>query len=139
MASVLNDDNVIAEINVTPLVDITLVLLIIMMVTAKIIAAPAVPLELPRASKTEEVQVVMSITLPAHGAPLVNGVAVVDDAAILAKAREAVARDADVRAVISADGSVPHRRVIRVLDILKVAGIAKLAFGATPEVAASDE
>ena len=53
-----NQGGIINGINVTPLVDITLVLLIIMMVTAKIISSPAVPLELPKAAKTQEVQMV---------------------------------------------------------------------------------
>jgi biopolymer transport protein ExbD len=127
------DNHVIAEINVTPLVDITLVLLVIMMVTAKIISAPAVPLELPKASKTEEVQVVFSIILAADGATLVDGARAPDDATIVAKARAAVANDSAVRAVINADGGIPHRRVLHVLDLLKTAGIARLAFGATPE------
>ena len=51
-------------INVTPLVDITLVLLIIFIVTAKIIVTPAVPLDLPRAAHSEEVQVVFSVIVP---------------------------------------------------------------------------
>jgi biopolymer transport protein ExbD len=133
MATGLDDNGTIAGINVTPLVDITLVLLIILMVTAKVISEPAVPMELPRATKTEEVQVVFSIILAADGATLVDGVSAPDDDAILAKARAAVAQDSDLRAVINADGGVPHRRVIHVLDLLKVAGIARLAFGANPE------
>jgi len=125
-----NSPDVISGINVTPLVDITLVLLIILMVTAKIISAPAVPMELPRATKTEEVQVVFSVILAADGATLVDGAPVADDQAIRAKAQEAFDKNNEVRAVIQADGSVPHRRVIRVLDLLKTGGITRLAFGA---------
>ena len=63
----------IVGINVTPLVDIVLVLLIIFIVTAKIMVAPAVPLDLPKASHSEELQVVFSVVLPARGGILVNG------------------------------------------------------------------
>lgn len=127
-----NGGGVISGINVTPLVDITLVLLIIFMVAARIITVPAVPVDLPRAARTEEVQVVFSVIVPASGPTLADGRAVGDDAELLARAREALERDRDVRAVISADGSVPHRRVLGTLDVLRRAGIARVAFGALP-------
>ncbi|MBL8955933.1 MAG: biopolymer transporter ExbD [Myxococcaceae bacterium] len=133
-----NDKNgaLIEGINVTPLVDITLVLLIIFIVTAKIVVTPTVPLDLPRASHTEQTQVIFSVLLPKGGATLVNGEAVTDDAALSRLAREALANDADLRAVISADGDVPHRRVIQVLDLLKRGGIEHIAFGALSDEAA---
>ena len=127
-----NDTGIISGINVTPLVDITLVLLIIFIVTAKIIVTPAVPLDLPQATKTEEVQVVLSVIVPEHGPTLVNGEAMVDEGGLRRRAAEALARDADLRAVVQADGSVPHRRVIAVLDALKNAGVTRIAFGAQP-------
>jgi biopolymer transport protein TolR len=123
----------IVGINVTPLVDIVLVLLIIFIVTAKILVTPAVPLDLPKASKSEELQVIFSIVLPARGGMLVNGSPVPDDGAMIARAQESLARDPDLRAVINADGAVPHRDVIHALDLLKRAGIARVAFGALPE------
>jgi biopolymer transport protein ExbD len=132
-ASSSDTGGIIAGINVTPLVDVTLVLLIIFMVTAKIIAAPAVPLDLPTSAQTEELQVVFSVILPQSGPRLVDGTPVPTDAALLARARDAVGRDHDVRAVINADGAVPHRRVIHTLGVLKQAGIVRVAFGALPE------
>lgn len=127
-----NDSGIIAGINVTPLVDITLVLLIIFIVTAKIIVTPAVPLDLPQAAKTEEVQVVFSVIVPERGATTVNGQAVPNDAALSGLAREALARDGELRAVIQADGAVTHRRLMAVLDALKVAGVSRIAFAALP-------
>lgn len=59
MAGHGNGDGMITGINVTPLVDITLVLLIIFIVTAKILVTPAVPLDLPQAARSEEVQLVL--------------------------------------------------------------------------------
>ena len=75
LASAGNNDNggIIAGINVTPLVDVMLVLLVIFVVTAKIIVTPAVPLDLPHATHGEEVQVVLSVILPVRGPTLVNG------------------------------------------------------------------
>ena len=132
MASPTQSNGIISGINVTPLVDIMLVLLIVFMVTTTIVATPAVPLDLPRASQTEEVQVIFSVVLPTTGPTLVNGQPAMNDEALARQAKEAFRRDAHVRAVINADGAVPHRRVIRALDLIKSAGIARVAFGALP-------
>jgi biopolymer transport protein ExbD len=134
MASNSNQsDGIIGGINVTPLVDITLVLLIIFIVTAKIVVTPAVPLDLPHASQSEELQVIFSVILPAEGPTLVNGEPVDADSGLVEKARLALGADGEVRAVINADGAVPHRRVIHTLDLLKTAGIVHVAFGALPD------
>ena len=125
-------NGIISGINVTPLVDVMLVLLVIFIVTAKIIVTPAVPLDLPHAAHGEEVQVILSVILPVRGPMLVNGAALPNDDALADKARVALAGDPELRAVIQADGEVPHRRVIHVLDLLKGAGLTRVAFGALP-------
>jgi len=125
-------NGIISGINVTPLVDVMLVLLVIFIVTAKIIVTPAVPLDLPHAAHGEEVQVVLSVIVPVRGPMLVNGAALPNDEALEDKARAALAGDGELRAVIQADGEVPHRRVIHVLDLLKGAGLTRVAFGALP-------
>jgi len=123
---------IISGINVTPLVDVTLVLLIIMMVTAKIIASPAVPVDLPKAAKTEDTQVVFSVILPLNGATLINGKATADDAAFIKLARETLSANKELRAVINADAKVSYERALKTLDLLKQAGLSRISFGATP-------
>jgi biopolymer transport protein ExbD len=123
---------IISGINVTPLVDVMLVLLVIFIVTAKISVTPAVPLDLPRAAHGEEVQVVLSIALPLHGPILVNGAPLAGDNDLEAKARAALAAHPELRAVIQADGDVAHRRVIHALDQLRGAGVMRVAFGVLP-------
>jgi biopolymer transport protein ExbD len=126
-------DDAITGINVTPLVDITLVLLIIFMVTTKIVMNSSVPLDLPKASTgTSDVQVVFSIVMAADGRALVDGKPIANDDAILPLARDAATQHADLRAVIKADAAVTHGRVIHVLDLLKQAHVNKIAFGVTP-------
>ncbi|MCU0681648.1 MAG: biopolymer transporter ExbD [Polyangiaceae bacterium] len=127
-----NDDEIIAGINVTPLVDITLVLLVVMMITAKAIVSQALPMDLPKAASGSEQQDVFSVSLGATGETAVNQQRVPSEDAILAMAREAHAKNAEVRAVIKADAQVPHGRVVRVMDLLKQAGISKVAFGVSP-------
>ena len=127
-----NGDEGIVGINVTPLVDITLVLLIIFMVVAKMVVSQSVPLDLPKAASGTDVQVVFAVELYASGDIMVDQKKLASDDALLPLAREGHAKTPDLRAVIKADGTVQHQRVIHVLDLLKQAGIAKIAFGVTP-------
>ena len=113
-----DEDGLISGINVTPLVDVTLVLLIVFMVTAKIIVSQGMPMDLPKAASGEEVQNVFSVELTVDGKTRVDSLAVANDDAI--------------RAVIRADKKVEHGRVIRVLDLLKQEGVSKIAFAVTP-------
>jgi biopolymer transport protein ExbD len=128
-----NDDDAITNINITPMVDVTLVLLIIFMVTAKIMVSQAVPLDLPKAASGTEVQTIFSIEMyPKDDEIVVDSKRIANDNALLPLAREGHARNSDLRAVIKADSTVRHGRVMHVLDLLKQAGIAKIAFGVTP-------
>jgi biopolymer transport protein ExbD len=127
-----DSDEAITGINVTPLVDVTLVLLIIFMVTAKLIVSQSVPLDLPKAASGTEVQVVFSVVLAADGTTQIDGKTVANDDAILPAARDAHNKNNELRAVIKADSAVPHGRVIHVLDILKQAQVSKIAFGVSP-------
>jgi biopolymer transport protein ExbD len=75
------------------------------------------------------------VTVPESGPVLVNNVVAADDAALGGMAAAALAKDDDLRAIINADGAAHHRRVIHVLDVLKRAGVKRVAFGALPDEA----
>lgn len=119
---------IIEGINVTPLVDIVLVLLIIFIVTAKFVVSPAVPLDLPRASQSEDMQTIFAVSLTPDGSLLIDGQPATD-AELGQRAKAALDRDEGLRAVIQADGDVRHRRVMAVLDALKSVGVERVAFG----------
>src|SRR5688500_14854623 len=108
-----DDDDIISGINVTPLVDVTLVLLIVFMVTAKIIVSQGMPMDLPKAASGEEVQNVFSVELSMDGKTRVDSEGVANDDAIMDLAKQARGKNKDVRAVIRADKKVEHGRVIR--------------------------
>src|SRR6187402_234889 len=127
-----DDDGLISGINVTPLVDVTLVLLIVFMVTAKIIVSQGMPMDLPKSASGEEIQNVFSVELSMDGKTRIDSLAVANDDAIPELARQARAKNKDVRAVIRADKKVEHGRVIRVLDLLKQSGVARIAFAVAP-------
>jgi biopolymer transport protein ExbD len=125
-------DEGITGINVTPLVDITLVLLIIFMVTTKMIVSQSLPLDLPKAASGSEVQTVFSVELYTNGDIIVDKNKLSGDEAVLVLAKDAHAKNSELRAVIKADAEVKHGRVIHVIDLLKQAGVSKIAFGITP-------
>lgn len=119
----------ITNINVTPLVDITLVLLIIFMVTAQLIVShQALGLELPQAATGSEVQPIFSLVLPRNGVIELDGEHLTLDDVVLAKARAALAHDAHLRAVIQADTEVSHGHVMHTLDLLRQAGVSRIGF-----------
>jgi biopolymer transport protein ExbD len=131
-SSATRDDDVVSDINVTPLVDITLVLLIVFIVTAKIIVGQTLPMDLPKAASGSEQQVVFAVELGKGGDVAVNGKKLDSDDGVQALARDALAKNPDVRAVINADESVAHGKVVRVMDATKQAGITRIAFGVSP-------
>lgn len=122
----------ITGINVTPLVDITLVLLIIFMVTAKLVVSRAMPMDLPKSATGGEVQQIFALSLRADGTTYVDGELVPKDADLLRRAQGALAKSPELRAVVEADGIVPHSRVIHALDVLRQAGLVRVAFGVQP-------
>lgn len=130
MASAAQDDEggLVQGINVTPLVDVCLVLLVIMMVTAKAIVSQQIPLDLPKAAMSTEAQVVFKVEITPDGSVSVDGstLEVVED--LLTRARAAHDANPQVRVSIRADSSVSHGKVMRVVDLLKQAGVSKIAF-----------
>jgi biopolymer transport protein TolR len=122
-----SEDEVITGINVTPLVDITLVLLIIFMVTATYIVRRAIQVNLPKAANGGEVVgKTFMVIVKADGTVVLDG-APVSDAQLLERVRTEKAKDPEMRAVIAADGDSRHREVIHVIDVLKGEGITKFA------------
>jgi biopolymer transport protein ExbD len=122
-----NDDEAINGINVTPLVDITLVLLIIFMVTASYIVKETIEIELPRAAHGgETLQKTFAVLVSKEGKTYLNGVPM-DDAGLIAAVKDAQAHGEDVQAIVGADKNATHGMVTHLLDVLKGAGVLKFA------------
>ncbi|HVY36872.1 MAG TPA: biopolymer transporter ExbD [Polyangia bacterium] len=139
MASVSDNDGdgeeggMISGINVTPLVDITLVLLIIFMVTATYIVRQAIHIDLPRAANAgESTGTTLAIILTKDGDIYVDGKKR-DETGLRDDARAALAKDKDARAIISADKNALHGSVVRVLDLIKGEGVSKFAINIEKE------
>jgi len=121
------EDDSIKGINVTPLVDVVLVLLIVFMVTATFIVQESIEVDLPRAaSGGESIATTLNLVLDRDGKLFLDGAeSTLDDARLAVQA--ALAEDQDARAVISADKRVSHGQVVELIDLVKTQGLSKFA------------
>ncbi|MCX5797731.1 MAG: biopolymer transporter ExbD [Elusimicrobia bacterium] len=121
-----NDDGPITAINVTPLVDIILVVLIIFMATAPLIHNRAMKVDLPKAAQheraaTEALQVVYN----AQREISLSGKRVTE-AQLGVELRSLVARSADLRVSLRADRNLPYGEIVQLLDVVRGAGVHKI-------------
>ena len=120
-------DDLQSEINVVPLVDIILVVLIIFMVTAPMIMKPSINVNLPKAATGEATTPSkLNIAISSDGKIILDGKEA-DEQAVQQAAQAEVSKNPDIQAIISADRDVPHGRVVSLLDIVKGAGVKKFA------------
>ncbi len=122
-----DDDQPISEINVTPFVDIILVVLIIFMVTTPIIMNPSVQINLPKAASGDEtVPSHLNISIDKSGSIFLNGKpSTIEDLGNETKSQ--VGQNPEIQAIVSADSDVSHGRVIEVIDSVKSSGVTKFA------------
>lgn len=130
-ASSGDDDEIIASINVTPLVDIVLVLLIVLMVTSSYLVNKSISVELPKAATGETVTPTLSISLDVAGKLYLDGVGIEPDA-LRQRIAAAYRSDPEVKAIISADGRVTHAQVVAVIDTLRQEKVTKFAINTSP-------
>jgi biopolymer transport protein ExbD len=132
-----NDEGVFADINITPLTDIFLVLLIIFMVTSSVIvnqgagaAKAGLKVNLPKGSAADVMPAStdLSVAVLSDGRVVLSGNVVTTDE--LKKTLDgARAKNPNTLVVIQADEGVPHGRVVEVMELAKGAGLAQLAIG----------
>jgi biopolymer transport protein ExbD len=117
----------IIGINMTPMVDIMLVLLIIMMVSATYIVSQSLKVELPKtASSDETVSKTYVVTITKAGEYFFNDKPT-SKAALPKQLRAAKGESKDLSLVITADQGALHGQVVGVIDLAKVEGITKFA------------
>lgn len=122
-----DDDYEITGINVTPLVDIMMVLLIIFLVTATYIVKEAIKIELPRAATSSETAgQTLKFLIDKSGQVFLDG-APASDQVIARRIESAPQKRDDLQALIAADRDARHGAVVHVLDLLKSLGVSKFA------------
>lgn len=121
-----------AEINVTPMVDVMLVLVVILLVTAPLLAS-ALRLDLPRAEGARPAAPAASLAVSLDAqAQLYLDEQPVDAAVLRARLAEAAARDPQTEVQLRADGAVPYARVVELIGLAQTAGLSRIAFAAQP-------
>ncbi len=116
-----------AEINITPFVDVMLVLLIIFMVAAPLMTV-GVPVELPETAATPlsaEREEPLSVTLTADGRLLIQTTEIAPEE-LIGKLRAIAAEREGSRIFLRADGAVPYERVMQVMGALNAGGFRNI-------------
>lgn len=117
----------IVAINITPMVDVVLVLLVIMMVSAQYIVSQSLKVELPKSGSSDEAtSSVAAVTIQKDGKFYFNQEPVTEPQ-LIEKLREKKAAEGDLNLVITADTEAHHGSVVHVIDIAKQEGILKFA------------
>lgn len=123
------NDEAITQINVVPLVDIMLVLLIIFMLTASFISNPSVPIHVPKAFTADPTAPAsQALVLDIHGDIFFQDKKV-EREKLKQMLREAAALNPELRIVLSADADVTHGKVVELLDLVRQSGVTKIALG----------
>jgi biopolymer transport protein ExbD len=125
-SSAASDDDTIQGINVTPLVDIMLVLIIIFMVASQIGKVLDLELQLPRAASAESAPPpTLTIEVGLKGELQLDG-KLVKQAELEAAVRRAAAANPDAQAMVAADEGVPYAAVVAAVDAVRLGGIRQL-------------
>jgi len=121
-----------SDINVTPLVDVMLVLLVIFLITAPLMGK-ALRLDLPAAQAPQSLEPgsSLSLSLDAQGAVFINDKPVAVDALPAVLAMQA-SDDATIEVQLRADQSLPYGRVAELMGLLQKAGLTKVALAVGP-------
>ncbi len=121
-----------AEINMTPLVDVMLVLLIIFIITAPLMTHQ-VPVDLPRAvsTPTPEKPMTLQVSINADNAIFI-GAEAVDRNTLETRFREAVAKDEKVEMHLKADRATRYETVAETMSAARRAGLTKIGFVTQP-------
>ena len=132
MALHSNDsDEIMTGINVTPLVDVTLVLLVILMITASYVVSKSIPMDLPKSATGEATPASFSVSIDKQGNTYLDGDAI-SEQDLRGRMRAAHAKQPDVQAVIAADGHTDHLHVVHVIDLLRQEQITNFAINVQP-------
>ncbi|MEN0062463.1 MAG: biopolymer transporter ExbD [Myxococcota bacterium] len=119
------------DINVTPFVDILLVVLIAFLVTSTLVAEEQIPIDAPEAATGEDGTLSLAIVRTNGGQTYLDG-ALVDQVGIRKAIRAARATGREVACLVGADGDVPHREVMALVDLVRQEGVVRFGILVTP-------
>ncbi len=121
-----NDDSPIADINITPLVDIVLVLLIIFMITAPMLYQSTIDVSLPKANSGQQSEKTTLTFVVTKDGDLTWDKTKVSWEELPGKLKALGPGIAQKTAIITADKATPHGTVVRLMDSLRTSGLTKV-------------
>lgn len=124
-------ESIVAEINVTPLTDIFLVLLIIFMVTSTALVQQGTKVQLPRAGRGQESAHGVTVTATADQRILLDGREVPFDR-LEAALREALQRSGEKSVVLQGDRALVLERAVQIMTVSRQAGAERLSIATAP-------
>lgn len=113
----------ITDINVTPFVDVVLVLLVVFMVTAKLIVARGIDIDKPKSATGGEVQSTLRVAVQADGSLFINHDKFDDDVKAIARIKEIAATMSKPKAIIAGDRKGAYGPVMHAIDLAQQAGV----------------
>jgi biopolymer transport protein ExbD len=120
----------LSDINVTPLVDVVLVLLVVMMVTASTVVSQSMAVQLPKSSSGDKDTQELTVTITKTGAWLLNDHAT-DAEQLRAELRRRGAENGTLSVLIAADGAAQHANVVAVMDLLRSEQVVRVGVAVT--------
>jgi biopolymer transport protein ExbD len=132
--SLLSPSHTAAKVNVVPIIDVALVLVVILLITAPVLTARDMGITLPEArSKSPSDELKVSITLAKDGQIAVDEDIVPASGLVAAVGRRIASTKEDVLVVVRADASMPYSAVAEVIKDARAAGAKRLAIAAQPD------
>jgi biopolymer transport protein ExbD len=131
-----SDTSIISDINVTPLVDIVLVLLIVFMITVPaIVNNPSIKVELPKAASGDDtVKSTLALTLSRtpSGYDLYANGEKTDEISLQRNIPDLLKKNKDLQTIIAADKGIAYGDVVHIVDLVKTLGVHKFALNTDP-------
>ncbi|HEY1405399.1 MAG TPA: biopolymer transporter ExbD [Spirochaetota bacterium] len=122
-----SDDGVISDINITPMVDVILVLLVIFMVTANFLKKESININLPKVAAADaNIKESTQIALTRDGRFFLEGKTVTEGDLVQSISREAKIRP-NMRVTLSADENIAYGNVSKLMGVLRKCGVTKIA------------
>lgn len=128
MQKLLTSEPTIAGVNIVPVIDLCLVLLIILMVTSPLLDTADLPVKLPQAQTIESKEANISITFSPDGRYAINS-DIVDQSALMPELRKLLKADPEIMVILRVDRAAPYSTLTELIAMCKQAGARAVSIG----------
>ena len=128
LQSLIHDEPVIAGVNIVPVIDLCLVLLIILMVTSPLLETAQLPIKLPQAATIESKERNVAITYAPDGRIAIN-TEEIKESELIPELRKILKKDPDILIILRVDKSAPYSTLTELIATCKKAGAQNISIG----------